>query len=181
MRHLVALRKVTGDFRFNLSLSDRSTLHRAYFRRQAHCTEFARTSRIGPRNEQSHSRYQPFLLPLSLLSLLLMVRGSGSDLSTGCDGDDAGDNTKREPLAPTKSETTPKIDEDCPFCSFFLDGPCRDTFIKWHACVQTSEKATDCMDPFRPLKECMDENEMSFGGDGDDENSDVSGAADHND
>ena len=178
MRQLVALRKVTGDFRFNLSLSDRSTLHRAYFRRQAHCTEFARTSRIGPRNEQRHSRYQPFLLPLSLL---LMVRGSGSDLSTGCDGDDAGDNAKNEPLDPSKTEPTPKIDEDCPLCRFFFDGPCRDAFIKWHACVQTSEKATDCMDPFRPLKECMDENEMSFGGDGSDDNSEESRTADPGD
>ena len=175
MRHLVALRKVTGDFRFNLSLSDRSTLHRAYFRRQAHCTEFARTSRIltGRRIGPMHSSYQPALLSLSAL---LLLRASESDLSTGCDGDDAGDNTKREPLAPTKSETTPKIDEDCPFCRFFLEGPCRDTFIKWHACVQTSEKATDCMDPFRPLKKCMDENEIIWGDESDD-NSDESRTA----
>ena len=53
--------------------------------------------------------------------------------------------------------------QDCPFCRFFLDGPCRNEFIQWHTCVQTSEKATDCMDSFRPLKTCMDENEISMG------------------
>ena len=162
--------------RSNLSYGGRSALPRSYFRCQADCTEFARTSRIGPRREQRH--YQPFLLPLSVL---LLLRGSESDLSTGCDGDNADDNAKSEPLAPSKSEPTPKIDEDCPFCRFFMDGPCRDAFIQWHACVQTSEKATDCMDPFRPLKKCMDQNEISFGGDGDYDNSDESGAEDPGD
>ena len=63
----------------------------------------------------------------------------------------------------------PVVDEDCPFCKFFLDGPCRDEFLQWHTCVQTSEKATDCMDPFRPLKTCMDENGISMGEDTNDE------------
>ena len=91
------------------------------------------------------------------------MQRSSSNVPAGCDGDDI--DAKSEPAASSKPESTPKIDEDCPFCRFFLDGPCRDAFIKWHACVQASEKATDCMDPFRPLKKCMDDNEISFGDD----------------
>ena len=63
----------------------------------------------------------------------------------------------------------PVADEDCPFCKFFLDGPCRDEFLQWHTCVLTSEKATDCMDPFQPLKTCMDENGISMGEETNDE------------
>ena len=53
--------------------------------------------------------------------------------------------------------------ETCPFCRFFLDSPCKEQFLYWHKCVLSSEKATDCMDPFHPLKKCMDENEISMG------------------
>ena len=53
--------------------------------------------------------------------------------------------------------------ETCPFCRFFLDSPCKEQFLVWHKCVLSSEKATDCMDPFHPLKKCMDENEISMG------------------
>lgn len=69
----------------------------------------------------------------------------------------------------SESKSAPVVDEDCPFCRFFLGGPCRDEFIQWHTCVQTSEKATDCMVPFRPLKTCMDENGISMGEETNDE------------
>ena len=180
MRQTSTLQKVTREFvrcRSNSALSNggRSALPGGYFRHQADCTGFALTSRIWSRKEQRHSLYQPLLFPLSLL---LLVRGYASDLSTGCDGDDAGNDAKSEPTAFSGTKPSPQIDEDCPFCRFFLDGPCREAFTQWHACVQTSEKPTDCMGPFRPLKKCMDDNEISFGGDGgSDDDSDESGAA----
>ena len=182
------LQKVTREFvrrRSNLALSNggRSALpgNGGYFRHQADCTGFALTSRIWSRKEQRHSVYQPLLLPLSLL---LLVQGYASDLSTGCDGDDAGNDAKSEPMVSSGTKPSPQIDEDCPFCRFFLDGPCREAFIQWHACIQTSEKPTDCMDPFRPLRKCMHENEISFGGDeskDDSDDSDDSGTSDPDD
>lgn len=53
-------------------------------------------------------------------------------------------------------------EEDCPFCRFFLESPCRGPFRRWHKCVETAAKPTDCMESFRPLKECMDENDMTM-------------------
>ena len=89
------------------------------------------------------------------LGVLILAQESSTEY-VKCD-DDAKDGGSESQSA------QPVVDEDCPFCRFFLDGPCRDEFIQWHTCVQTSEKATDCMDPFRPLKTCMDENEISMG------------------
>ena len=57
-----------------------------------------------------------------------------------------------------------EVDEDCPFCRFFLESPCKNDFIRWHACIKRSEKPTDCMEQFRPLKACMDDNGMAMSG-----------------
>ena len=57
-----------------------------------------------------------------------------------------------------------EVDEDCPFCRFFLESPCRSAFIDWHACVKRSDKPTDCIEEFRPLNACMDDNGMGMNG-----------------
>jgi hypothetical protein len=46
--------------------------------------------------------------------------------------------------------------ETCPFCRYFLDSPCSIQFKNWKECIDTSEKATDCMVEFYPLKVCME-------------------------
>jgi len=75
-------------------------------------------------------------------------------------------------------EKLENYDEDeeksCPFCNFFVQSPCKDSFKPWHACIKRSEEATDCMVPFHPLKACMDENNMMMdqGGDDDGEGTD---------
>mmetsp|Transcript_2339 Transcript_2339/g.6806 ORF Transcript_2339/g.6806 Transcript_2339/m.6806 type:complete len:190 (+) Transcript_2339:132-701(+) len=112
---------------------------------------------------QDHCTIAPFIG----LAALTLEQGSSRE-KVKCDGDKVADDVKdtgseSEPLDASQSQSAPEVDEDCPFCRFFLDGPCRGEFIQWHACVQTSEKATDCMDAFRPLKACMDENGMSMG------------------
>uniref|UniRef100_A0A7S4J7E2 GCK domain-containing protein n=1 Tax=Odontella aurita TaxID=265563 RepID=A0A7S4J7E2_9STRA len=53
-----------------------------------------------------------------------------------------------------------RMDEECPFCRFFLRSPCRGQFRQWHKCVEAAAKPTDCMEPFQPLKECMEEHGM---------------------
>lgn len=147
-------------------------LHHLYFRRQTDCIEFARTFRIGLGKEGRHFSKGSLFFALSTLFLSQGFIPKARCEDGSARQNDTGKSLKSELIAPsTDQKSTPKIDEDCPFCRFFLDGPCRDAFIQWHACVQTSEKATDCMDPFRPLKKCMDENEMSFGGDGGDDGS----------
>lgn len=46
--------------------------------------------------------------------------------------------------------------ETCPFCRYFLDSPCSIQFKNWKECIDASEKATDCMTEFYPLKVCME-------------------------
>jgi hypothetical protein len=46
--------------------------------------------------------------------------------------------------------------ETCPFCRYFLDSPCSMDFKKWKECIDKTEKATDCMSEFHPLKVCME-------------------------
>lgn len=46
--------------------------------------------------------------------------------------------------------------ETCPFCRYFLDSPCSNDFKKWKECIDKTEKATDCMSEFHPLKICME-------------------------
>eukprot|EP00562_Extubocellulus_spinifer_P028836 CAMPEP_0178640048 /NCGR_PEP_ID=MMETSP0698-20121128/15802_1 /TAXON_ID=265572 /ORGANISM="Extubocellulus spinifer, Strain CCMP396" /LENGTH=145 /DNA_ID=CAMNT_0020280449 /DNA_START=186 /DNA_END=621 /DNA_ORIENTATION=+ len=65
-----------------------------------------------------------------------------------------------------------EVDEDCPFCRFFLESPCKRDFITWHACIKRSDKPTDCMEQFRPLKACMDDNGMTMSGEEIDEEDD---------
>lgn len=70
------------------------------------------------------------------------------------------------------------LDEDeetCPFCKFFLKSPCRDPFKLWQLCIKNSEDATDCMEPFFPLKKCMDEHGMSMSSE-DEQNSESNNA-----
>jgi len=128
--------------------------------------------RRGKNNNHQISALLPFL------PVLLLAQWSGSNRMTGCeDGAHVGNNgdssTRANSSESSSKSAAPEIDEDCPFCRFFLDGPCRDEFVSWHACVQTSEEATDCMGPFRPLQACMEKNGLSFGGqEENDENSD---------
>ncbi|GFH57277.1 predicted protein [Chaetoceros tenuissimus] len=61
-------------------------------------------------------------------------------------------------------------EKSCPFCRFFLESPCRDSFKLWHRCIKVSDKPTDCMKEFHPLKECMDENGISMGDEEDEDN-----------
>ena len=161
-----ALRKVTRE------IVQRRSKPEAYFRRQSYESYGAEFSRkcqqMRPVQEQRRSCHQAVLFPLSAL---WFAQRSASSFPAGCDGDDAG-NDASNTAAPPRPKPKPEIDEDCPFCRFFLAGPCRNEFVDWHACVQTSEKATDCMNPFRPLKQCMDEHAIVFGGDEDnDDNS----------
>mmetsp|Transcript_21147 Transcript_21147/g.26888 ORF Transcript_21147/g.26888 Transcript_21147/m.26888 type:complete len:203 (-) Transcript_21147:18-626(-) len=46
-------------------------------------------------------------------------------------------------------------DENCPFCQKFLSSPCRMQFREWRKCVKSVKEATECMEPFGPLLECM--------------------------
>lgn len=78
------------------------------------------------------------------------------DLNSGTDaGTDAGTNV-------TDNEYNEEEDKSCPFCRYFLDSPCRIPFRNWRLCVKNAENPTMCMDPFFPLKKCMDENGMLF-------------------
>lgn len=72
-----------------------------------------------------------------------------ADLENGTDDD----SNKKD----TNEEDNRDEDESCPFCRYFLDSPCRSAFQKWRVCVKDAEEATDCMEPFFPLKQCMDE------------------------
>eukprot|EP00565_Helicotheca_tamesis_P002130 CAMPEP_0185733598 /NCGR_PEP_ID=MMETSP1171-20130828/20081_1 /TAXON_ID=374046 /ORGANISM="Helicotheca tamensis, Strain CCMP826" /LENGTH=101 /DNA_ID=CAMNT_0028403375 /DNA_START=6 /DNA_END=311 /DNA_ORIENTATION=- len=47
-------------------------------------------------------------------------------------------------------------DEDCPFCQYFLSSPCRTQFREWRSCIKNVKEATECMEPFRPLRKCME-------------------------
>eukprot|EP00555_Chaetoceros_dichaeta_P001979 CAMPEP_0198248638 /NCGR_PEP_ID=MMETSP1447-20131203/381_1 /TAXON_ID=420782 /ORGANISM="Chaetoceros dichaeta, Strain CCMP1751" /LENGTH=85 /DNA_ID=CAMNT_0043933101 /DNA_START=225 /DNA_END=482 /DNA_ORIENTATION=- len=61
-----------------------------------------------------------------------------------------------------ENEYNEEEDKSCPFCQYFQDSPCRNPFRQWRICVKNVENPIMCMDPFVPLKQCMDDNGMIF-------------------
>jgi len=66
----------------------------------------------------------------------------------------------------------PLLHENCPFCRYFLQSPCKDPFIPWRKCVQENDDATNCMEQFKPLHDCMKGNDLIDDNNDNEENKD---------
>lgn len=136
-------------------LPTRSSFNRPYTK----CTQrfLSSSSKSQPQNEKYPLQPLGMAMTLSLSILSIQYRQHTSTQRKCCcelievkeDKGSVGDSDDDEK-------------EECPFCRYFLDSPCKSQFKVWQACIDKSAQATDCMTPFHPLKQCMDDNGMAL-------------------
>eukprot|EP00040_Diaphanoeca_grandis_P004974 m.30828 g.30828 ORF g.30828 m.30828 type:complete len:144 (+) comp16349_c2_seq1:127-558(+) len=71
-----------------------------------------------------------------------------------------------------------EIDWDCPCLSGMTEGPCGDTFKDAFSCFVYSEeeqKGADCMEQFKNLHECMEQNASYYAKDDEEETEETAG------
>jgi len=112
---------------------------------------------------QSKSKFTSTTILLGFSSILFFVN---NDLLTKCIAKEEQSDEKDKLVQNDDDDVEYDEEEEreCPFCSYFLDSPCKHSFIIWQKCVKKVDQPTDCMKDFYPLKECMDEHDIVMGG-----------------
>eukprot|EP00979_Chaetoceros_neogracilis_P016737 scaffold9262_cov287-Chaetoceros_neogracile.AAC.6 len=108
------------------------------------------------------------LLPLMLFPLAVMTM---YEHRTFCQGHENDNESRSDDNNQEQRYDEEEEKDSCPFCRFFLESPCSEAFQVWHECIKKSDKATDCMVPFQPLKDCMEVNGITMGEEESDESS----------
>jgi hypothetical protein len=91
---------------------------------------------ILPMDETSkNSSSLLFLISFSTLCSILSMKYDTTTTNHSCniikcEGNNAQENEE--------VEYNEEDERSCPFCRYFLDSPCKDTFIKWQQCVKVS-------------------------------------------
>ena len=109
-------------------------------------------------NEYFHGQRLLYSMNIMVASILLTSsqfdRTKNNNIGTTCcegSKEISNDSNNENNVGGTKSEGTNinekyselEYDEEeernCPFCKFFLDSPCKDSFIRWQKCVKVSK------------------------------------------
>eukprot|EP00553_Chaetoceros_curvisetus_P006387 CAMPEP_0204632216 /NCGR_PEP_ID=MMETSP0717-20131115/24489_1 /ASSEMBLY_ACC=CAM_ASM_000666 /TAXON_ID=230516 /ORGANISM="Chaetoceros curvisetus" /LENGTH=126 /DNA_ID=CAMNT_0051650007 /DNA_START=82 /DNA_END=462 /DNA_ORIENTATION=+ len=104
------------------------------------------------------------------MGLYFLCDGEYRTINTHCEAKKAQANENESGSGSDSSKVLDDEEEEetCPFCQYFLASPCREEFKPWHNCIKNSEQAIDCMEPFHPLKDCMEKHGMIMGQEDDD-------------
>ena len=94
---------------------------------------------LHPCNSMFKSRSPSFALFILSVSPLLFTIMMTHDVVTKCEeGTEGGDEGKGNEI--DEEEYDEEEERSCPFCKFFLDSPCKDTFVEWQKCVKVSKQ-----------------------------------------